>query len=73
MPDIYEILYLWHFLMVLEVFKLPFRSGVSSFIHSANFNSTQHKLQSTRPLLIAIMDLQLDLFGVCGVWGRLHV
>jgi len=53
--------------MVLEVFKLPFRSGLSSFIRSANFNCTQHKLQATFPLLIAVIDRAVG--PLWGVWG----
>jgi hypothetical protein len=64
---------LWHFLGVVEVFKFPFRSGMSSFIQSADFNSTQHKLQSTRPpVLIALLDRAIGpLWGV-GASARLN-
>ena len=49
---------------------MPFRSVVSSFIESANFNCTQHKLQSARPVLITFMDRAVGLlWGVWGVWA----
>ena len=44
--------------------------GVSHFVQSAYFNSTQHKLQSTRPVLIALLDRAFGpLWGVGATAG----